>query len=966
MGLCALAVPVMLQAESASWNGWSSSWGTSYNWSTGTLPSTTADLSFGSAYSTTSVSLGANRQVGSLSFTSSKAYTISGYKLSLAGSGTDVSVNSSGSVTLNSNLEGPGGLVFGGSGSGSVTVNGVISGNNSLTKNGNNTLVLNGSNTFVGTTTLNSGTLELGNNAALGDSSNILQINGGVLSAGSASRTISNDVSVGGNFSLGGSQALTLSGNLNLGAGDRSIAVTNSAITTLSGTVSNSYYATITKTGSGRLVLSGNNTFSGPLVVQDGILTLQSNNALGAANEGTTVNSGATLELQGGINVAESSISLSGTGYNSAGALNNVSGDNAFNGTLTLNGGASLNVSDGSLTLGKVSAGSTGAISIVNNGTLNIQGQFSTPGALSLTGSGQVNFNGVINTAYAITLGTSNTVTFAGNAYNYTGNINLNSGTLVLAKTDGAVAVWNTLTVGDGSGTDTVRFEGNNQISAWAPVTVNSSGVLDLNNFDQTLSTLNINGGTINTGSGTLSLSEATVTSGAVSTTGTINGKLALTGYTNTFNVGNGSQSTDLRINATASGNGGLTKTGSGTLVLAGSGTYTGATDVQAGTLKLGTDLAINGSSNLNVASTASYDAGGYDASVGTLSGAGSVKLSSGGNLTTTGNGTWSDFSGVISGTGSYTKSGTGTQILSGTSSNTFSGGLNVNQGTLILNKDNTSAMNGGAGTGPITVGDGSSEAATLKIADSGQISNTAAVTLRSNGTLDIGTFTETIGSIASTGGTLSIASGGTLKTGGTDASTTFSGSILGTGTLLKQGTGTLTIASNISFGGTIYVESGTVAFSSAASGSTIDTLVLASGTTLKLGTDGNGVYNISNLVIEGDSTIDFGNGTSVTLNAGTFSLTDCSKLLVKYWTSESDYFLAGNWTGATEGLRGQAPMNQVTFDGYSNNKTAWLPFGPNHQITPVPEPATYGAIFGLASLGLGFWSKLRGKKKSN
>src|SRR5262249_12273127 len=45
---------------------------------------------------------------------------------------------------------------------------------------------------------------------------------------------------------------------------------------------------------------------------------------------GTVVASGATLQLQGGILVQNEPLTLNGTGFNSAGALENVSGDSSW------------------------------------------------------------------------------------------------------------------------------------------------------------------------------------------------------------------------------------------------------------------------------------------------------------------------------------------------------------------------------------------------------------------------------------------------------------------------------------------------------------------------------------------------------------------------------------------------------------------------------------------------------------
>ena len=130
--------------------------------------------------------------------------------------------------------------------------------------------------------------------------------------------------------------------------------------------------------------------------------------------------------------------------------------------------------------------------------------------------------------------------------------------------------------------------------------------------------------------------------------------------------------------------------------------------------------------------------------------------------------------------------------------------------------------------------------------------------------------------------------------------------------------------------------------------------LQLGGGTLLLSG------YNltVATLHITGNSTIDFAGGNSI-LSVTNFIIDAGVTLTVANWTSAVDYFYAANWSGASFNVSGSAPMNQVSFSGYNANQTHWDSSG-LHQITPVPEPATYGALL-LGALTLAFaWRRSR------
>jgi autotransporter-associated beta strand protein len=155
--------------------------------------------------------------------------------------------------------------------------------------------------------------------------------------------------------------------------------------------------------------------------------------------------------------------------------------------------------------------------------------------------------------------------------------------------TTGKNAFAGSLTVGDGVGaanSAVTRWLATNEIPGVA-VSVNSDGLLDLNNFSENaISTLTMTSGSVTTGTGTLTLG-GNVTGNASSTTASISGNLSLGSADRTFTIASGStpSGTDMNISAVISGAHNITKAGAGNLVLSGANTYTGTTTVNGGTL---------------------------------------------------------------------------------------------------------------------------------------------------------------------------------------------------------------------------------------------------------------------------------------------------------------------------------------------------------------------------------------------
>jgi autotransporter-associated beta strand protein len=171
-------------------------------------------------------------------------------------------------------------------------------------------------------------------------------------------------------------------------------------------------------------------------------------------------------------------------------------------------------------------------------------------------------------------------------------------------------------------------------------------------------------------------------------------------------------QSNALTLTGPIGGTGGLTKVGAGELELLGPSSYAGATNVNSGTLVAGASNSFSAASAFTVRAGAFLDLGGFDQTIGSLAGAGTVQ--NGGPaaaaLTTGGDNTSTTFSGVIQDCCSslaFTKVGTGTLTISGVN-NTYTGATTVNGGTLAVTGDihtssgvtvNTGAILSGTGT---------------------------------------------------------------------------------------------------------------------------------------------------------------------------------------------------------------------------------------------------------------------------
>ncbi|MFN5756702.1 MAG: beta strand repeat-containing protein [Planctomycetia bacterium] len=166
-------------------------------------------------------------------------------------------------------------------------------------------------------------------------------------------------------------------------------------------------------------------------------------------------------------------------------------------------------------------------------------------------------------------------------------------------------------------------------------------------------------------------------------------GTLALGGTIPTIQTNAAGTST---IASVISGAAGLIKSGTGTLALTGANTYSGATTIEAGTVRVGHASALGGSSNALNLTGGTLDLDGTSLSVGRLSGlAGTVITTNAAagtaTLSTTVASGSSTFAGTIqdnrAGVVALTKAGAGTLALTGL--NSFTGATTVSAGTLLV-----------------------------------------------------------------------------------------------------------------------------------------------------------------------------------------------------------------------------------------------------------------------------------------
>lgn len=150
--------------------------------------------------------------------------------------------------------------------------------------------------------------------------------------------------------------------------------------------------------GQGTLVLAGNNTFAGDLVIDGGVLIAASNTATGAATGLLTVNPTASLAFSHvtGVNIASGKTTFIAGDGAGLGAIRNIDGNNTYAPAITLTQNAMIDTSTGTLNL---------------SGGIRGKADLTTQGGGSLSTS-VIRVNGLtVNGNTAITSGRSTTKT---------------------------------------------------------------------------------------------------------------------------------------------------------------------------------------------------------------------------------------------------------------------------------------------------------------------------------------------------------------------------------------------------------------------------------------------------------------------------------------------------------------------------------------------------------------------------
>jgi autotransporter-associated beta strand protein len=452
-----------------------------------------------------------------------------------------------------------------------------------LTKQDAGTLVLSQPNTISGAVTVSGGVLQIGNGGTTGSLAN--------------ASTIANNATLNFNRTNTLTQGTDFPG------------ITGTGI--------------VQQLGSGTLILSGTNTYSGNTFIQNGNVQMA---ALPVGEIRFTVNFQGALQFAAGRTTDLSSRVLNNTNL----VRIDTGGQSVTFASLgSTNSGGLVKIGTGTLTLSGTGNTFTGAFG-VNAGTLDLSGSKTTAsrvycadtaGTATLTISGTLtqttNTSGVrtlqvgqIGTG-TLTVPTGGTVNGAfgmmlGENSGGSGTLNLTGGTVNLNGELWFAATTAVANVNSGTLTATRIYIGGGSSSGGSTSTLNIAGgsmTADVIDFGiggtNTTTTVNLNSGSFSVldffirrtggvaqGTHTFNFNGATL---AFRQTSTVFSELVCSVLSGgaLINIASGATTTWSAVLANGGGGGGLTKSGAGTLVLTAANTYTGATSTLAGTTRV-------------------------------------------------------------------------------------------------------------------------------------------------------------------------------------------------------------------------------------------------------------------------------------------------------------------------------------------------------------------------------------------
>ena len=818
-----------LQSGNGTWSIGSSLWSTSTNPAASTrVPWTNGSDAVFEASGPSAVTVSGTVNVNSITF-GGTGYTIGGTALTLTGTGGNITTTSAGAISA------------------------PIAGSVGLTKLGASTLTLSGANTYTGTTTVSGGTLALGADNVIGagwfGSGDATVSGSGILDLGTFTDrvgvvTLQGSGQINGTGTLISNSRFTSSG-VHIAGGFEMQSGSVSAI--LSGTFG------LNKTTGGTLTLSGANTYTGLTTVSDGTLAYGASNVIGIGKVtvsgtgildlGAFTDTVSTVTLQGGQITGTGTLTTDGSFELQSGSVNAIlaGGGIALNktttGTVTLSGANTYTglttVSAGTLAYGASDVIGTGDVTVSGTGILALgASRTDTVGTVTLSGTGQITGSG---TSTLTSTGTFELQAGSVSAI-LAGAVPLNkttAGTVILSGANtytGATSIsGGTLQIGNGT-------SGSLNGTAGTALTFQSNGgtfrVMEAAGSSQGMGTLTFSAGggssTVNsTYAGTPGANVTTLTFSSLATRGAR--------ATGNFEVSGGANGTDNRIVITAQAAGfidrGFYYNGADFAAMSSAGGYVRAlaygTDANAAAV----DTFIN-NNHVKLTATPATRAGdtlrslnlagsgvGYTMSSGSLnvpgilkSGGGTQGVISGGtSVTTTSNAelvirtdTASDLLAIntaIAGTsGGLTKTGAGTLTLGG--ANTYTGATSVVEGTLAYGASDVIS------TGAVTVNG-------------------------STAILDLGAFSDSVGTVTLSGGG-SITGTGTLTSTGSFAmqSGSVSANLAGSAALTKAtSTDTVTLSGNNSYTGGTTLTLGTLALGSANAIGNSGTITFSNGT---------------------------------------------------------------------------------------------------------------------------------------